>query len=156
MTEVTGVTVDVAGAMRGFQRLSIGNFLILDAWELTEGACEGPLDKDPGPEGGGNGGLRPEEFLRVGEDVGGPPPPEEMFDDEDTLVARFVSTLSEIPEPNPAPEERGWIGGVGNDPDDFLACPLPLALALVDVVAVPDPAAAAAAVLEFFTASAIL
>lgn len=41
VTDVTGVTVDVEGAMRGFQRLSIGNFRILEAWELGLESIEG-------------------------------------------------------------------------------------------------------------------
>lgn len=152
MTEVTGVTVDVEGAIRGFQRLSIGNFRILEAWELIDGGKEDPLDDDPvpapGPEPIGSGGLRPNDCLRIGEDDDGPPPPvegSEGFEDDDVLFVKLVSTFNDTPEPDPAFEERVWRGGVGNDPEAFLACPPPAL----------GPAAAEAAALEFLTASAI-
>lgn len=153
MTEVTGVTVDVEGAIRGFQRLSIGNLRTLEAWELSEGGLDGTLDMDPvtPPLPTGREILSPKDCFRTGDDDDGPPPLE-VFDDDDALVVKLVSTFKDGPELDPVADESPWMGGVGRDPEDFLTCPPPR-----PTPCPLDPAAAcpATAAREFFTASAI-
>lgn len=115
VTEVTGVTVEVDGANRGFQRWSMGIFRLLEARELTEGGWDVPLEDDPGPET--RGGFNPVLCLRDG-DVEERPPADGKGGERRADSA--VSTVKEAAEL----EARGFSEGEGKEPDDLRVCPV--------------------------------